>query len=420
MPIWRIARQTDRRVALARRGAASRPVARTASGPPLIPTVSPRGGLSRAVDFAVGVPGRKQRIVRGGDRADVKDRPGSDGRGLDACQWQARSIRVPSCRRKGRTLADFVCTLPVVAAFFAACAAPAPVATGYVEGEFLLIAPVAVAQVDTLAVRRGDRVAVGATLARMERRDAEIALAQAEAALARAESELADLRAPRRNEEIRAIEAELASARAQADEADREAQRQSELLLRGAVSRTQLDDAQTRADVAHARVAEVEANLAVSHLPARDQQIAAAEAAVAVARSSRDAAAWQLSKREIAAPRAGTVSEVFRRAGEIAGPQAPILSLLPEGAVLLRLYAPETLVSGLAPGVVLAVDCDGCPPGTTATVSYVSDQPEFTPPVIYSVENRQKLVYLIEARPDPGAVLLKPGQIVDVRLKEPE
>ena len=43
--------------------------------------------------------------------------------------------------------------------------------------------------------------------------------------------------------------------------------------------------------------------------------------------------------------------------------------------------------------------CDGCPPGLTATVSYVSDEPEFTPPVIYSVENRQKLVYRIEARP---------------------
>jgi HlyD family secretion protein len=34
--------------------------------------------------------------------------------------------------------------------------------------------------------------------------------------------------------------------------------------------------------------------------------------------------------------------------------------------------------------------------------------------VIYSLETRQKLVHLIEARPEPGSDALKPGQIVDV------
>ena len=62
--------------------------------------------------------------------------------------------------------------------------------------------------------------------------------------------------------------------------------------------------------------------------------------------------------------------------------------------------------------------CDGCPDGLTATVSYVADEPEFTPPVIYSVENRQKLVYRVEARPGPDARALRPGQIVDVALAE--
>lgn len=311
-----------------------------------------------------------------------------------------------------------ICTIPILAGFFAACAAPQPIATGYVEGEFLLIAPVSVAQVEDLAARRGDRVEAGAVLARMERRDAEIALAQAEAALARAQSELADLKTARRDEEIRVIEAELASARAQAAEAAKEAKRLNDLLERGTVSRSQVDDAETALAVAEARVAEVEANLAVAHLPAREQQIAAAEAAVAVASSSRDAAQWQLEKRDLTAPSAGIVFEIFRRRGEIAGPQAPVLSLLPEGAVLLRLYVPEPYIADIAPGSTLDVTCDGCPPGLTATVSYVSDEPEFTPPVIYSLENRQKLVYLIEARPGPDAAKLKPGQIVEVRLED--
>jgi HlyD family secretion protein len=49
-------------------------------------------------------------------------------------------------------------------------------------------------------------------------------------------------------------------------------------------------------------------------------------------------------------------------------------------------------------------------------VSYISPEPEFTPPVIYSLETRQKLVYLVEARPEADAQRLQPGQIVDMVL----
>lgn len=79
----------------------------------------------------------------------------------------------------------------------------------------------------------------------------------------------------------------------------------------------------------------------------------------------------------------------------------------------------ESQVAQIAPDTRLKVHCDACPPGLTATVSYVSNAPEFTPPVIYSLESRQKLVYLIEARPDADAAL-KPGQIADVDLPEAE
>ena len=78
------------------------------------------------------------------------------------------------------------------------------------------------------------------------------------------------------------------------------------------------------------------------------------------------------------------------------------MSILPDGAYKLVVFVGETDVAGIAPGAVLAVRCDGCPDGLTATVTYVSDEPEFTPPVIYSLENRQKLVYRIEARPAAG------------------
>ncbi|MCB2111286.1 MAG: HlyD family efflux transporter periplasmic adaptor subunit [Defluviimonas sp.] len=312
-------------------------------------------------------------------------------------------------------MTGFICSIPLVSALFNACLPVPPFATGYVEGDYVLIAPTATAQIETLAVGRGDRVAPGALLVTLERRDAEIALAEATAALAQAQSQLDNLREGRRPEEIRVIEATLTSAQAQLDEAERAARRISNLAERGAATTTQADDAATAASVARAAVAQAEASLAVARLPARPQEIAAAEAAVAGATAAREKAAWNLSQRRLTATAAGVITDVIRTAGELGGPSAPVLSMLPDGAVKLRLYVPEASVARITQGSRLHVNCDGCPGDLGATVSYVADGPEFTPPVIYSLENRQTLVYLIEARPDaPDG--LKPGQIVDVDL----
>ena len=114
----------------------------------------------------------------------------------------------------------------------------------------------------------------------------------------------------------------------------------------------------------------------------------------------------------------GRVFDVLKRQGETAGPSAPVISFLPDGAIKLRFYAPEAVRQQLMPGTRVLLKCDGCPDGLAATVSFVADEPEFTPPVIYSVDSRQKLVYLIEARPEADQLALQPGQIVDVRLAD--
>lgn len=308
-----------------------------------------------------------------------------------------------------------VCAVPLLSALFASCTPPMPLATGYVEGEYVQIAAVSTAQILAVPVRAGDRVAAGQALVDLERRDAEIALSQADAALARADSQLTNLRQGKRPQEIRVIEAALASASAQAGEARRTADRLIGLAGRGVATETQRDDAATAASVAGARVAEIEASLSVARLPAREGEIAAAEAALREATAARDHARWVLEKRTLLAPAGGVVTDVLRHPGEVATAGQPLLTILPDGAVRLRLYLPEADLARVGIGTALDVRCDACPAGLTATVSYVADGPEFTPPVIYSVGSRQKLVYLIEARPADGYAL-KPGQIVDVGL----
>ncbi len=311
---------------------------------------------------------------------------------------------------------NLLCSIPLAASLFSACAVPPPLAVGYVEGEFVLLAPIEVAEVRTVAVRRGDRVTAGHAVAELEAGDATIAVAQAEAALAQAEAELADLKIGKRPEEIAVLQATLTSTQAQEKEAERVLVRLGDLLKRGISTQADYDEAETKLNVATAMVGQAEANLAVARLPARPETIRAAENQVRQANATLDEARWKLSRRTLAAPASGRIDDIIRNPGDLAGPSAPVISMLPDGAVKLKLYLPEEKVSSVTVGATLDVHCDGCQPGLTARVSYVSPDPEFTPPVIYSLETRQKLVYLIEARPEGEAGPLQPGQIVDVEL----
>lgn len=308
------------------------------------------------------------------------------------------------------------CSLAVVGSLLPGCETSARI-HGYVEGEYVAMAPLDSARIASVDVRRGDRIEAGTVVARLSTDDAEIAVADAVAKLAQAESDLADLRRGRRPEEIDVVAATLASARAQQIDAEKALERRRDLFQRRVSSQAELDQAQTARDVAAARVRELEANLEVAKLPARDDVVRSAEARVEQARAALANARWRLSERVLTTRVAGRIADLVRRPGEVAGPQAPVVSFLPDGAVKLKLWVPEPLFSRVALGAPIPVSCDGCRKGLEARITYVSPEPEFTPPVIYSVETRSKLVHLIEARPEgPSLDALRPGQLVDVTL----
>lgn len=311
---------------------------------------------------------------------------------------------------------SILCSIPLAASLIAACAGPTPLAVGYVEGDYVLLAPIEVAQVQSISVKRGDRVEAGEAIAEMETDDAKIAVSQAEAALAQAQAQFANLLIGKRPEEIAVLDAMVRSANAEAAEKRRVLARATDLLDRGINTQAEFDEAQTAVEVAEAQINQAEANLAVGKLPARPEEIKAAENQVKQASTALDQAKWRLTKRSLAAPSAGRVDDVIRNPGDVAGPSAPVISMLPDGAVKLSVFVPETSFSKVEVGKLLKVRCDGCPDGMEARISYVSPDPEFTPPVIYSLETRQKLVYLVEARPVDANSPLQPGQIVDVEL----
>ena len=185
---------------------------------------------------------------------------------------------------------SLLCAIPFVASLMSSCAGPAPVAVGYVEGEYVLLAPIETAQLMSLDVRRGDRVEEGEVLAGFESDDARLAVAEAEATLDQARAQLADLRFGKRPEEMAVLEATLRSAQAQSSEARRVAERARDLERRGIATQAELDKAQTELELAEAAVGQAEANLKVAALPAREDAIKAAQGQVARATAALEQA----------------------------------------------------------------------------------------------------------------------------------
>jgi HlyD family secretion protein len=294
--------------------------------------------------------------------------------------------------------------------------ATGPELTGYVEGEYIWIAPVFTARIEEVLVKRGDRVEQGSVLAELEKEDAQLELMQAEAKLAEARSQYANMSKGLRQDEIAAMEATLAAAKAQLRETQLAFNRARNLYGQRIASKASYDQAEAARATAEARVRELAERLEVARAGARPDELAAQQQKIHEATAVAEAARWRLQQRRVTAPKNGEVSDILLNPGEIAGPSSPIMSFLPDRAIKLTLFALELQRASLAPGARLAITCDGCPPGLTATVSYVAREPEFTPPVIYSDDRRQKLMYRVEALPDEVNTVLQPGLIVDARI----
>jgi len=307
-----------------------------------------------------------------------------------------------------------------LSAFLFACGAPPPPSYhGYVEGEFVNVAASYGGRLDKLAVQRGDGVGAGTPLYALDAVSEAAAEREAAQRLAAAEAQLADLRLGRRAPELAVTKAQIRQAEVDLERTTIQLARDEAQLRAGGIPQAQLDDARTAHAAAEARLAQLRSELAVGELPGRADQITAQVSQVAAARAALDQAAWRLGQKTVAATREGRVYDTLYRAGEWVPAGAPVVRMLPPGNLKLRFFVPQEIVGGLAAGRPVVVRCDGCGDDIAATLSYVSNQAEFTPPIIFSNERRSKLVFMVEAKPDSAADAkrLNPGQPVSVALK---
>jgi HlyD family secretion protein len=292
---------------------------------------------------------------------------------------------------------------------------------GYAEADYVKVGPTQPGRLMTVAVARGDEVAAGAALFTQDETADRAARDQAAQMLAQAEEQLANLQAGGKETEIQQAEANLADARSTLARIEADLQRGEALMRDGFATKQSVDQLRADRRSAEAKMQGLEAALAQFRAPlGRSREIGGQRAAVDAARAAVEMAEWRLEQRRVAAPVGGRVVDVLARPGETIVAGAPVVSLLPPANILVRFFVPETALATVHRGDRIALHCDGCPADLAATVSFVSPQAEYTPPVIYSEASRAKLVYLVEARPRPEqATMLNPGQPIEVRPMGP-
>lgn len=300
---------------------------------------------------------------------------------------------------------------------FSACRAPSPdTLHGYVEGEFVYISAQLPGAV-TLQVDKGVSVKQGEPLFSMESVTEQSARDEAQRRLAQAQALLQDLRKGARPTELAALQAKLQEAKAARTFAESEFARVERLFNSGTVSAQDFERAKAARDQQQQLVTRLEAELQSAGLGGRSDQLAAAAANVKALEAVVKRTQWDLSRKSLRAPVGALVFDTLYRSGEFVPSGRPVVALLPPANIKVRVFIPETLLASIHVNDPVAVTVDGRKEVVNGRVSYISPRAEYTPPVIYSKESRDKLVFMVEATFAPEiAARLHPGQPVDLRF----
>ncbi|MBF0164497.1 MAG: HlyD family efflux transporter periplasmic adaptor subunit [Magnetococcales bacterium] len=287
---------------------------------------------------------------------------------------------------------------------------------GYVEGEYVRIGLPSGGRVTEIRVAKGARVEAGAVLFALEDDLERLGVAEATANLERTRALRDNLLTGKKTSEITVLEHQRSQAEANLRLSSLRKARQESLIRSDATSRDRLDEFVSARQRDAARVEELEATIQVARERGREAEIQAAEAALKSAEAGLRRAEWLLTQRVGVAGVAGLVEEVLFRPGETVAAQQPVVTVLPPGQVTIRFFLGAEAIGRLSPGAKLSLVCAGCPPDLTAHVSHIAAEAVYAPPVLYSREGKEKLVFAVEALPDAHAARLHPGQPVIIHL----
>jgi len=248
---------------------------------------------------------------------------------------------------------------------------------GYIEGLLTYISSSSSGYLDVLSVDRGYQVIQGSPLFTLTLQPDNHAYDAALQDLQQAKGNKADIDAKLQFAKVTLV-------------------RNKDLYKKGFVQKATLDQSQSDYDSLMAQQVE-----ATSTINQKTAQLASN--------------AWTMSQKNITAPKKGVVFDRYYRVGEYVASNQPVLSILSKDDIKIIFYVYQSDLSLLQLGKKVNTACDG-DKWESATISFISPQAEFTPPLIFSNSTNAKLVFRIEARyASDQNVRCHPGQPVTVK-----
>lgn len=285
---------------------------------------------------------------------------------------------------------------------------------GYVEVDYIHLAPQVSGRVVSLPVVRGQQVHAGDVVLQLDDTKEKLEIEALQAQLAGAQSVLDDLQTGARVEERKVIEAQLAEAEATRDHAAAEFKRYQKLYAERSVTASSFEAKTMRYKTAQARVESITHRLTLAKEGSRTGRINAQKATLAQLRARIKKAEYLRSLTTIRAPEDAQVFDRYYHQGELVPAGHVALSLIAPNRIKVRFFVPQAIARTLKVGE--RVTFTGIPT-SEGTITWISPTSEYTPPVIFSNASNKRLVFMVEARPDLSeAQQLVIGQPVKVTL----
>jgi HlyD family secretion protein len=291
------------------------------------------------------------------------------------------------------------------------------VLNGRVEAYLSDLGPRVAGRLVELKVVEGQRVKAGDLLARVSAEELDAAVQRDLAALQSAEARTLEADHGTRPEDLAQGQARVQDAEAAHRLAEENLVRALRLHREGVLSKAELDRAQAERDRAAANLSLASKAMAELRAGLRPEQRLGVRADARRAKAVLSQSQAQAKFTEIRAPFDGLVVHRLREVGSVLAPGQGVLTLARRDTLWVRVYLPQSLQAKARIGQPAEVATSD-KRTFQATLDEISSEPEFTPKMVETREERVNLVYParihIKDGFDKGLV---PGLAVDVRLK---
>lgn len=291
---------------------------------------------------------------------------------------------------------------------------PTNLALGSLERDRIAHTATANEVVVALPVRAGSFVKKGEILVQLDKTLQQAQVARAQANVLKAQANLEKLRNGARPEEVGVASAKVTGAKASLLESETNYKRSQDLAKKNLTSQATLNSALAQRDENLAKLKSAEQTLKKLTNGTRIEDLSIGKALLAAAQAILASENKKLSNLTIVATRDGILDNLPWNLGERVTLGSPLAIVLAGKAPYARVYIPESYRVNIKTGTILTVHVDGLATPIKGKVSWISNEPAFSPYYALNQKDRARLMYLAKVQlPDSQSSLANglPAQV---------